>query len=211
MNEFLQAGNVEPLPAPPLLERTLFEQPLLAVLILLILAIIAAIAFARRNQRRRGWTIAGVLAAAAAGLYLLAALVTTERETLLDRTEGFVAATAQVDTALLNDLLSEDARLRSEGNIARAVPTIETRREIIDRAQRELQGRYHIKSWEILDRQATLDGPNVARTQVRVEVEADQFSRPHYSWWRLHWERGPDGQWRCFEVEPLWIQFLGGN
>jgi hypothetical protein len=211
VNDFLQASDVEALPTPPLLERLLFEQPLIPVAALAVLAIIAAIAFARRNQRRRGLIVAAALAAAAAGLALLATLVTTDREVLLERTQALIAATAAVDTTPLTDLLSEDASLRTAGSIARVLPDIETRGEILARAEGELRGRYRISSWEILDRQATLDGPNVARTQVRVGVEADQFSRTHYSWWRLHWERDPSGQWRCFEIEPLWIQFVGSN
>lgn len=209
MNDLLQAGNIERLPPPPLLERFLFEQPLLPIAVLALLAIIAVVAFAGRNQRRRGLLVAGVLVAVAGGVYLASVLVTTDRETLLGRTEVAIGATAQVEIDAMREILTEDAYLRTAGAIARVQPSVEGRTEIIDLAARRLQSRYRVSQWEILDRQATIDGPNLGRTLVRVGVDVDGFSRTHYSWWRLHWERGPDGVWRCFELEPLWIQFVG--
>ncbi|UYV13969.1 MAG: hypothetical protein NCW75_06680 [Phycisphaera sp.] len=209
MNDLLQAGNIERLPPPPLLERFLFEQPLLPIAVLVLLAIIAVVAFASRNQRRRGLIVAGVLVAVATGVYLASMLVTTERETLLERTEVAIGATAQVEVDAMSEILTEDAYLRTAGAIARVQLPVEGRTEIIDLAARRLQSRYRVGQWEILDRQATIDGPNLGRTLVRVGVDVDGFSRTHYSWWRLHWERGPDGVWRCFELEPLWIQLVG--
>lgn len=153
--------------------------------------------------------VAGVLVALAGGVYLLSTLVTTEREVLLQRTEALIAATARVDDAALRDTLTEDALLRTSGAIERVLRSIDGRAGIIDGARQNLQGRYRITEWEILDRQATIDGPNVGRTLIRVGADADGISRTHYSWWRLHWERGPDGRWRCFEIEPRWIQFAG--
>lgn len=209
MNELLQAPTIEALPPAPLLERFLFEQPLLPMAVLALLALIAVIAFASRNQRRRGVLVAVVLVALAGGVYLLATLVTTEREELLERTEALIGATANVDRAAMGGLLTEDASLRTTGALERVLASIDGRDSIISRASQSLEGRYRVNTWEILDRQATTDGPNVGRTLVRVGVDVDGFSRTHYSWWRLHWERGPDGQWRCFELEPLWI--LGGG
>lgn len=209
MNDMLQAGNIERLPPAPLLEQFLFEQPLLPIAVLVLLALIAAIAFAGRNQRRRGLIVAGVLIALAAGVYLVSMLVTTERETLLARTEVAIGSVAQLDDGTMREVLTEDVYLRTAGAIARLQPSVEGRSEIIDLAERRLKGSYHVTDWKILDRQATIDGPNLGRTLVRVGVDADGISRTHYSWWRLHWERGPDGVWRCFELEPLWIQFAG--
>jgi hypothetical protein len=197
------------LPAAPLLERFLFEQPWLPMAILGVLAVVAVIAFAGRNQRRRGLIVAGTLVAAAAGVYLVSTLVTTERERLLERTRVAIGAVAAVDVAMLREVLSDNVFLRSDGDIARVQPSIDGRDAIIDQVERQLGNRFRITSWDVHDRQATLDGPNTARTLVRVGVDGDNFSRTHYSWWRLHWERGPDGVWRCFELEPLWIQFLG--
>ncbi len=211
MNDFIQAPDIPPLPAAPLLERFLFEQPWLPMAILGVLAIIAIMAFAGRNQRRRGFVVAGVLAACAAGVYVVSMLVTTERETLIERTKVAIGAVADVDVATLREVLLEDAYFRSEGDIVRVVPSIDGRAEIIDQVERYLQNRYRVTSWDIHDRQATIDGPNTGRTLVRVGVDSDSFSRTHYSWWRLHWERGPDGLWRCFELEPLWIQLVGSS
>ncbi len=209
MNDLIQAPSIQPLPSPPLLERFLFEQPLLPVIVLAVLAIVAAIAFARLGQRRRGVLVASVLAVLAGAVFATAALITTERERLLERSEELIGATAAVDTTALERMLSEDARLQTSGDIERVLASIDGRGEIIDQAQSRLRHRFQINEWQILDRQATIDGPNVGRTLVRVGVDSDSFSRTHYSWWRLHWELDADGQWRCFEIEPRWIQFVG--
>lgn len=209
MNDLLQAPPIDGLPPAPLLERFLFEQPLLPVVVLGLLAVIAVIAFASRNQRQRGVLVAGVLALLAGGVYLVSTLVTTEREELLERTEVLIGAAASVDSVVLRDILTENASLRTTGAIERVLASIEGRTEIINRASQSLEGRYQVTEWEIVDRQATIDGPSVGRTLVRVGVDVDGFSRTHYSWWRLHWERGPDGQWRCFEIEPRWILGAG--
>lgn len=209
VNDFLQAPSIEPLPPTPLMERFLFEQPLLPVAILALLAIIAAVAFAKRRQRTRGLIVAGVLLALAAGVYLTATMVTTDRETLLDRTADLIGSTAQAQTAVLPAMLTEEASLRTAGDIARVLPSVDGRDRILALVDQYLQSRYRVSTWKILDQQATIDGPNVGRTLIRVGVESNGFSRTHYSWWRLHWERGPDGVWRCFELEPLWIQLVG--
>lgn len=209
MNDLIQAPSIQPLPSPPLIERFLFEQPLMPVMVLAVIAIVAAVAFARLGRRRRGLLVAGVLAAIAGGVYVTASLVTTQRERLLEQTEALIGAAATLDIATLQGLLSEDARLATSGDIARVLPSIDGRADIIDQAERSLRGQARISDWQIRDRQATIDGPNVGRTLVRVGVDGDAFSRTHYSWWRLDWEMGPDGQWRCYVVDPRWIQFVG--
>ncbi|MFI4915919.1 MAG: hypothetical protein ACIAS6_05350 [Phycisphaerales bacterium JB060] len=209
MNELLQAPPITPLPPAPLLERFLLEQPLLPVIVLALLAIIAVVAFFGRSQRRRGLLVAGILIAIAGAVYATASLVTTEREHLQARTVELIGATAQADTAALQDLLTEDASLRVTGELSRVLQPLDGREAILDAATYRLRGRYTIDGWSIRDSQATIDGPNVGRTLVRVGVDASSFSRTHYSWWRLHWERGPGGVWRCFEIEPRWIQFGG--
>lgn len=209
MNELLQAPPITPLPPVPLLERFLLEQPLLPVIVLALLAVIALVAFFSRNQRRRGLLVAGVLIAIAGGVYATASLVTTERERLHARTTELIGAAAKADTAALQDLLTEDASLRVTGELSRVVQPVDGREAILDAATYRLRDRYTIDDWSIRDSQATIDGPNVGRTLIRVAVDTSSFSRTHYSWWRLHWEQGPDGLWRCFEIEPRWVQFAG--
>jgi len=209
MNDFLQAPPIDPLPPTPVFERFLFEQPLLPVIALVLLAIVALVAFSGRGQRRRGLVVAGVLLVAAGAIYATASIVTTTREVLLQQTERLIAATATADTQTLSTLLSGDASLETSGAIARVLPSVESVPELLDGVDRYMGRQYTLSGWEILDRQATVDGPNVGRTLVRVGVDGDAFSRTHYSWWRLHWTVGPDGVWRCFEIEPRWIQFVG--
>ena len=209
MNDLLQPPNIEPLPPTPLLERFLFEQPLLPVALLILLGIMALVAFAGKGRRKRGLLVAAVLTVAAGAVYATATLVTTTREVLLERTRSLIEATAFADIDAVAEMLTDDALLNASGDLARVQPSIEGAPAILARVDQALGNRYSIDRWEIADRQATQDGPNLGRTLVRVGVDADAFSRSHYSWWRLHWERGTDDRWRCFEIEPLWIQFGG--
>ncbi|MEQ8845622.1 MAG: hypothetical protein RIB58_12285 [Phycisphaerales bacterium] len=211
MNDFLSPPPIDPLPPAPLLERFLFEQPLLPVVVLGLLAGIAVFAFARSGKRGRGLAVGLVLALCAAGIYAAAAMVTTTRETLLQRSEALIAATAGADTRALAGLLTDDARLNADGDIRRVVPPTDDVQDILGRVESTLNGRFRVLSWSIPDRQATVDGPNVGRTLLRVAVDVEGAGRTHYSWWQLHWAQGPEGTWRCFEIEPLWIQFVGSN
>ncbi len=209
MNDFLQPPPIDPLPQAPLFERFLFEQPVLPAVVLGLLAVVAFIAFSNTGKRKVGLAVALGLALAAGAIYTIAALVVTPRETLLERTEQFIGAAATADTAALARILSDDARLNSTGDLARIQPSIDAIQPILDRVDQVVGRQFSIDRWVIADRQATLDGPNTGRTLVRVGVDSPTFSRTHYSWWRLHWERSDDGQWRCFEIEPRWIQFAG--
>lgn len=209
MNDWLQAPTVEALPAAPAFERFLFEQPWPVSILLALLAILAWLAFRARGQRRRGSAVAAVLAALVLGVHALASSVTTDREAIVGRTVELIEATAAADVAALGGILASETTLRSEGAIRRVLPTIRGTGEILGQVERSLGNQFRVTSVSMPDRQATLDGPNAGRSQVRVAVEAEAFSRTHVSWWRLHWERGPDGAWRCFEIEPLWIQLVG--
>lgn len=209
MNDFLQAPAVEALPAAPALERFLFEQPWPLIALLALVAIIALLAFRARGQIRRGLAVAAVPLVLAGGVYLLASRVVTDREAILLQTRELIDSTARADTAALARILSDSATLRSEGAIRRVLPPVRDTGEILKQVDRYLAGQFVISHVSLPDRQAALDGPNTGRSQVRVAVESDTFSRTHYSWWRLHWERDTDGTWRCFEIEPLWIQLVG--
>ncbi|MCW5757931.1 MAG: hypothetical protein KIT54_11910 [Phycisphaeraceae bacterium] len=212
MNDFLQAPAIEALPAPPTIEHFLFEQPWPTMALLAILAILAWLLFRARKQQRLGVIVAVLLLACAGGIAILASRVTTDREVVLNRTVELIEATAKADTTALRDILDVDtAVLRSEGSIRRVLPPSRDTADILAQVDRYLKGQYSITSVKLPNRQATIDGRNTARSQVRVAVEADALSRTHYSWWRLHWARGTDGQWRCFEIEPLWIQFVGSS
>jgi len=209
MNDLLQPPSIDPLPPSPLLERFLFEQPLLPAVILGLLAIVALVAFAGKGRRKPGLIVAGLLAVAAGAVYTTATMVTTTRETLLQRTESLIGATATADTGSLARMLTDDVVLNTSGDIARVLPSMDDGEAILGRVDQSLGNRFSIDHWTIADRQATLDGPNLGRTLVRVGVDAEVFSRTHYSWWRLHWVQDNDGQWRCFEIEPLWLQLVG--
>ncbi|GIW73734.1 MAG: hypothetical protein KatS3mg103_0256 [Phycisphaerales bacterium] len=208
MNDLLMPPPIDPLPAAPLWERWLFEQPLVPALALVLLSGVCLAVLARRN-RRAAVALAGVLLLAAGGLALSAHLVTTTRERLLSRTAQLVHAVARADASALGELLAEDAQLKASGDLGRVLPRIEGRQALIGRIEQDLGGRYALERWAVHDAQATVDGPNVARTQVRVAVQPRAFDRPHASWWRLHWTRDQLGRWRCFEIEPRWIQLVG--
>lgn len=195
----LQLPRPSDLPSPPLLESLLFERPLPAVVaLLLIAAILAWSGFSRGRGRTIAGAVAlGVLAAAWGGLALA---ITTERETLARRSRDLVAGVAAVRLDAVADLLDQDATLTYFQR-----PLGVDREGILREVERTVGGPYRLREARVGQVQATLDGHNLGRTQVRVTVVPDATGYPHLSYWRLDWRKGGDGVWRVFAIEPLAI------
>jgi hypothetical protein len=184
-----------PLPADPLWERWLLESPWPAAGLL---ALAGVVAFAVLNRRARAGAAAGSLVAAilaGAGVILLARFITTDRETLRARSASLVAAVASRDQALVGSLLAPTARL------AKWPLALTGRDAIVDRVGSVPA----IHEWALLEAQASLDGPAVARTQIKLRITPDQTRAPNLSWWRLDWQRDAQGHWVVIQIEPLAI------
>ncbi|MBM4107401.1 MAG: hypothetical protein FJ255_01065 [Phycisphaerae bacterium] len=187
------------LPRPPLWEALLFERPLPAVVALLLVAAIVAWT-GLAGGRRRALLIALAMAALAPAWCALAVLVTTDREAVARRSRDLVRAVADVRVADVARILDQDATLA----YFRAPAGLD-RDGILREVERTLGGAYRVNEARVGRVQATLDGPDLARTQVKVTVVPEATAYPHLSYWRLDWRRGDDGVWRVFAIEPLAI------
>jgi len=192
----------EPLPNGPILDRFLFESPLLLTTVLAISGLVILFALNRRGEARKGLTAFAVCFALAVGAYLAGSLVLTERERLKEATRDLVASVAEVDVASLDELLAENVSFRyrnARGGLDKSATIAEV--------ERYLGGAYKVQEHEVLELQATIDSSNVARTQVNVRVTVDVLGT-HPSWWRLDWRLEPGGRWRVTGIEPLhpWLR-----
>jgi hypothetical protein len=216
--QFTNPPAPPPLPAAPLWERLILENPWPTAGVLAILAI-ATIGIMSRTGADGDRRIAGLplrtiiaLALALLGGVILAVgtAITTDREDLRAGTTRLVEVTARSDTATLERMLSEDVRLRlpagmpGAGQSGTSVP----RETILQMVEQYLgpSGRYTVREFRVTDAQAALDGPRVARAQVRVRVIPEATAFPHTSWWRVDWRKDGEGEaaaWRVIGIEPL--------
>jgi hypothetical protein len=198
-----------PLPPGPLWERLILENPWPTAGVLAVLAVAALVLLSRVEGGRRVVGVPVPTAVAAllvlAGCIVLAVgmAVTTDREELRAGTQRLVDATAARDLETLDRLLASEARLhlplRSQGLPGPVVP----REQIMTLVEEVLGRRYPLKEHRTMEVQAALDGPRIARTQVRVRVVPEAWQIPHTSWWRVDWRREEHGGWRVIGIEPL--------
>mgnify|MGYP000691397208 CR=1 FL=1 len=105
---FSGGDKVQKLPSVPMLDRLLFEQPWLSIIVILAGGIAAWYFLSRAGQRRQGAYILGV-ALLLAGLNMLVATgVTTERERASALTRTAIQLVATGDDAGLAPLLRTD-------------------------------------------------------------------------------------------------------
>lgn len=200
----IEAPDFEPLPGPPLYERFLFEQPWPLIAVLLAVAVVGWWILAQRGRARASWVTPLVCLAAAAGVWLLATLVTTEREQLADRSRELVDALAEVDLNRVEGMLDSRVSLYLFD-----APDGRNKQAILSAAEEYLGRRYTLVSHQVHDVRAQVRGQGLGRTQVRVEATAEGSRTPNMSWWQLDWVRSsPDEPWRVSAIEPLWIRGL---
>lgn len=202
-----QLGNfinpdVPSLPEPPAFERFLFEQPLVPAVAGVLIAIVVFAALRNAGKPKAGLGVAAGVLAVAAGIFTTGALVETDRERLKDEQDALITAVAYADLDALQDMLAEDARLRAP----RLRPLVDGlgKDGIITTVRTTTGGAYRVRDIGILERQAVIDGPNAARTQVYIRVESEAAGAT-LTWFRLAWRRDADGVWRAIEIEPLFL------
>lgn len=211
MPEILLAQNttVAPLASPPLLPRLFLEQPLPVVLLLVVLAVAAFVVLNGRSKARQGMLGGAALVAAAAGVWLLARFVQTDREAIMAQTGRLVGSTVRSDTAAMDRILAADARLFPGVRIPMVdVPTQGWDKAGILKLAPENVSRWQVEEAAVLEMQGRLDGPTSGRTQVRVRTLVSRV--PVISWWRITWRQGPDGAWTASAIEPLEISGIPG-
>lgn len=199
------AAGVGRLPSPPWIESTLFESPWTGMVVLGAAGAVLFWWFNRMQQGRTGAIVLGAALAAAAGLFLTARFVTTERERLMNLTETLVATVAKADVDRLPSLLAPDVRVmifgRDRGFTAQSLP------RWVDNMMRPGTGMYAIRDYSVGEIAATIDGPNVARTQCRVRVTAESYPITSGSWWRITWRKDGAGAgsdaWKVTQIDVL--------
>jgi hypothetical protein len=204
--------GVEPppaLPSAPLWERLVFDTPLLTAAVLAVVGFVTLLVLRRggvgAGQKRGGM---GLPFRAALCWWLVAAAVgvggtvwPSERVGLLKETERVVSAAARMDAQVVEGALSERVRLTLMG-----VPSTMGKAEMVGALREKRYGGFPISvvngRAKVSGGQATVDGPGVARTQVRVQVVHESSGLPAETWWLLHWQR-EGGVWRVTGLELL--------
>jgi len=190
--------RVPVLPAAPLIERVWLANPWPIVILLIVLAAATFVVLNARGRAVRGLAIAAAFLLAAVGAYVTSMLVETDREAISSATRELVRATAAADRAALGELLSDDLSMR-----VTRVPRSADKSETIALIERLVAGQYGVSGATVLECQATLDGPRLGRTHVRVRTTSQVGVLP--SWWRIDWVLEDDRSWRARRIEALWI------
>lgn len=202
-------GALPALTETPLLEHWLYESPTLPAGLLALLAALAIFFTLKQPKKLVGILIAGVLLAAAAGLFLTARSVTTQREMLSERSARLVEAVARVDFPAVRALVRPDVRLGPSDNadgLARSIPRISgiLPLEGVMALRLREEGAF-IGSHQVLETRAGMDAPNMGRTLVRVRVRGPSGELLGHSWWELEWKLS-GGDWLASRIEAIWIQ-----
>lgn len=210
-----------PLPKGSLLDRLLFDQPWGTVALLAALGLIAFLAMRQQGKSRQGMAIAGAAGTLALGAVVTSMLVTTARERVRGLTRELVHATASVDSPTLVRLLAPDARVSDPRRaLPFPFPSVAGRDALLDHIAQRMGGggEWKLKDWSIARVEATLDGPQIARTHARIRVTPEAgaamgFNFSTTSWWRIDWRRSTPNasDWQAFAIEPLVWERPGGR
>ena len=180
-------------PPPPFFTHAFFENPWLLCIGLLTLA--AAMALIGYRQARRGPMIAGAAALVLAGIVLLVALmVTTDRERMVQRTRSLVkAAIVPVDLGEFREILSRDVELFGRGY-----------EQIIDTLDRSTH-RWRVRQAYITRLKVHQSDENRGQTYLSVVTRLDTSigGGSAQTRWLLHWRKEADGAWRITRIE--WV------
>ncbi len=199
-------GSLPALPDTPILEHWLYEAPLLPVGVLVIVGFVVLITTVRRQKKAPSLIVAAVLFVLAAGVYLTAGRVTTDREILIDRTAELVASVAEGNADGVRAILAEPFRISPSDNAAgtaRRVPQISDFEQIRTAISKWIVP--FVGSHQILETRAGMDGPSIGRTLVRVRVRMPDGGLLGHSWWEIEWRASGD-QWLATRIESIWIQ-----
>lgn len=202
ISEFFQ--RPADLPSGSLIPGILFDNPVPGVLVLAVVTLIAIVVLRATPKRASVAALIGCLFVAV--LFALDAYVVVPQETLRSETRRLIAATAAADADAVGAMIEDDAEV--------VVPVIGQRIEgsgpILAAISRYLGTLYPLESASVLELQASIDGANVARTQVLVRVRGSSDGFSNNSWWLIEWRlRGE--RWRATKIEAVSIQGAGAG
>lgn len=182
------------LPAAPFWEVWLLEEGFRTAAVLAVLAAAGAFTLRAVGRSKDGARVLAVGLVLAAGAWVTSKLIETGRETIGASSRALVHAAARADTAELDRLLADDLNLFAGRSYDKDGVLALTR----DR----LGGPWKLKSWSVLELQASTDAPTRGQTQVKVRVVPEATGFPDISWWKLDWRLDPQG-WRVIGIEPV--------
>lgn len=198
------------LPAAPLFRRLLLEEPGTLTAVLVVAAIVGFYLFNRSGKTREAFWWALVVLVAAAGVQTAARSIQTDREAILEATKELVRVTSRADTAALEPMLASDVRLSNDFNLARSEAQFDSdKAQILADVRTYLKDRFPLKECAILDTQGVIDRDGYGRTQVRIRAVPEALGFPNISWWRIDWQRQPDGSWLVRGIQPVDLGLKG--
>lgn len=195
------------LPSPPLIEHALFESPWAYALAFVIAGLVAR-AVLRRQERASQGMVAGLAGLVlGGGLVLVASLVTTERETLIERTKELVAEVGALDGSGTRPYLA--------GEVGVAVLSSEavwSRDDVVRRVE-TLGSITSITGARASGVRASVDSKEVARTTLRVwaDLDGEFYKGRQGSDWLLVWRKLDGGVWEVTRIECLKIDGMPQN
>ncbi len=188
-----------PLPAPPAWEAWLWESLLTGPAVALMAVLLGLLVLPRLGRGRLGLAVAASGLAAGLGLLAWSYLTITPREALLERTRAVIDGIARGDAAPADAAFAPDVRLTLLGTDAGM-----NRGQMLARISGDMNGRYAVRdrAARLSRARASVDGPNTARTQVRVQAVHDSTGYPASTWWIVHWRRASaTGAWEIVNLD----------
>jgi hypothetical protein len=206
-NPLADAPPPPPLPAPPALEAALLEGWALPAGLLVAGVVLGLAILPRLGRPRLGLGLAGVALPLALAAGVTSWLVVTDREHLRAQTDRLVAGIARADPIPAGELFAADVRLTLLGE-----PASLTRDQLLERIAADMSGRYALRDRRASTSRllASVDGPNVARTQARIRAVHDATSFPASTWWIFHWRKVPQPAAQPWQLVNLELQQLDG-
>lgn len=184
---------------PPLLMHLLFESPWPVVGVLVVVALGLGIAGSRRANGRL--QLAGLVTLVlAGGVWLLAWVVTTDREAVLGQTRRLVQATAPLDLAAVRSLVDAEAVVTGPGGGV-WYDWSDAQRLLV----RTLE-RWPVQEQTIRGLAGEVEG-DTARTAIDLRTTLADAGLPLPSTWLITWRRGPADDWRATEIR--WLTLRG--
>jgi len=195
----LAVRDPAPLPSAPIMESLLFEKPLILGGLLLIAALVAAVRLNSLGRLKQALGIGLLLAALSATIFILAANVETDRERMESRTRKLIGAVSRAETAQIEAMLDDSCRLS-----APLITAISDKRGILHLVETNFKpsGTFAVKEAAVLEMQASKDGPNVGRTQVKVRASGTSGG-VSVSWWRLDFQLVREDEWTVVGITAL--------
>ncbi len=189
------------LESPPIYEVLLLESPWSVMVVCGVVAVMLFSAGQRRQNKGLMIGASGALVLAA-GVYLLATAVTTDREHLKQHTRDLVAATAPLNEAELDRLIDPTAVVTGPdgqvwvkaGDVLPRARSVLTRVSLLSQDIRLLDAVGHDNGW--------------GESTVTIQTQASSGNAVNTGW-LLSWRKddGADGAWRVIDIR--WMRFNG--